>query len=168
MTIEEAIKTALQYENRVVGVYEEAARASEDPIGKRIFKTLVKEEQSHVQYLKDRMAEWKETGGVNAAELKTVVPPQQRIVEAIQSLKDKVAKKAPEGEMRLLKRCLDVEVETANFYVSVVNQLPPDGQKLFERFVEIERGHQAIVQAEINALTGNGYWFDMPEINLEA
>lgn len=73
MNVEEAIQTAIQYEKRVVQVYEEAARASQDPAGR----------------------------------------------------------------------------------------------KLFERFVEIEQGHQAIVQAEMNAVAGNGYWFDMPEISME-
>jgi hypothetical protein len=47
-------------------------------------------------------------------------------------------------------------------------ELPLEGRKLFERFVEIEQGHQAIVQAEMNAVAGNGYWFDMPEISMES
>jgi len=69
--------------------------------------------------------------------------------------------------MRLLKRALDVEVETSAFYARVVEELPPEGRTLFERFVEIEQGHQAIVQAEMNSVSGNGYWFDMPEISME-
>jgi len=167
MTIEEAIKTALQYENRVVGVYEEAARASVDPTGKKIFDAFVKEEKQHVQYLKERLAEWKQTGRVSAAELNTFVPPRSRVDEAIQSLRVKAAVKAPESEMRLLKRALDIEIETSNYYIGVVKQLPPEGQTLFARFVEIEQGHQAIVQAEMNAVAGNGYWFDIPEITME-
>jgi rubrerythrin len=70
--------------------------------------------------------------------------------------------------MRLLKRALDVEVETSAFYVRMVDELPADGRPLFERFVDIEQGHQAIVQAEMNAVAGNGYWFDMAEISMEA
>jgi hypothetical protein len=49
----------------------------------------------------------------------------------------------------------------------VVKELPPQDRPLFERFLEIEHGHQAIVQAEINAVAGNGYWFDVPEITME-
>jgi len=33
--------------------------------------------------------------------------------------------------------------------------------------VEIEDGHVAIVQAEMDSLTGNGWWFDTFEVQLE-
>ncbi len=36
MTIEEAIATAIQYEKRVVQVYQDAVRTSQDEIGKKI------------------------------------------------------------------------------------------------------------------------------------
>ncbi|OGD14401.1 MAG: hypothetical protein A2V76_05360 [Candidatus Aminicenantes bacterium RBG_16_63_14] len=167
MNVEEAIQTAIQYEKRVVQVYEEAARASGDQTGKKIFGVLVKEEQQHVAYLESRLSEWKATGHVTAAALGTVVPSRARIDEGVRTLQSRVARKAPEAEMRLLKRALDVEVETSAFYARVVRELPPEGRELFERFVEIEQGHQAIVQAEMNAVAGNGYWFDIPEISME-
>ena len=168
MNVEEAIKTALQYERKVVLVYEEAAGSSHDEIGKKIFAALAKEERQHVAYLESRLTEWKATGRVTAASLGTVVPSRERIDEGIRTLQGRVARKAPEAEMRLLKRALDVEVETSAFYGRVVKELPPEGRALFERFVEIEHGHQAIVQAEMNAVAGNGYWFDFPEIRLES
>jgi rubrerythrin len=168
MNIEEAIKTAIQYEKRVVQVYEEAVRASEDETGKKIFSVLAKEERQHVDYLESRLTEWKATGRVTAAALGTVVPSRERIDEGVRTIQSRVARKAPEAEMRLLKRALDVEVETSAFYGRVVKELPPDGRALFERFVEIEHGHQAIVQAEMNAVAGNGYWFDIPEISMES
>jgi len=168
MTIEEAIKTAIQYEKRVVQVYEEAARTSQDDIGKKIFAAFVKEEEEHVVYLANRLNEWKATGQVTAASLGTVIPSRERIDEGIKKLESRVARTAPEAEMRLLKRALDIEIETSAFYVRVVKELPPEHRSLFERFVEIEQGHQAIVQAEMNAVAGNGYWFDIPEISMEA
>jgi rubrerythrin len=168
MTIEEAIKTAIQYEKKVVQVYEEAVRASEDETGKKIYAVLAKEERQHVDYLESRLTEWKATGRVTAAALGTVVPSRERIDEGVRTLQSRVARKAPEAEMRLLKRALDVEVETSAFYGRVVKELPPEGRPLFERFVEIEHGHQAIVQAEMNAVAGNGYWFDISEISMES
>jgi rubrerythrin len=168
MTIEEAIKTAIQYEKRVVQVYDEAARSSQDDVGKKIFAAFVKEEEQHVAYLVSRLNEWQATGQVTAASLGTVIPSRERIEEGIRTLQSRVARKAPEAEMRLLKRALDIEVETSAFYGRVVRELPLEHRALFERFVEIEQGHQAIVQAEINAVAGNGYWFDIPEISMEA
>jgi len=167
MTIAEAIQTAIQYENKVVQVYEEAARTSLDETGRKVFGALVKEERQHVAYLEARLAEWRSTGHVTTASLGTVVPSRERIEDGVRTLQSRVARTAPEAEMRLLKRALDVEVETSAFYGRVVKELPPEGQALFERFVEIEHGHQAIVQAEMNAVAGNGYWFDIPEITME-
>jgi rubrerythrin len=168
MTIEEAITTAIQFEKRVVQVYEEAARRSEDEIGRKIYAAFVKEEEGHVVYLVSRLNEWKATGQVKAGPLGTAMPSRERIDEGIRKLESRVARKAPEAEMRLLKRALDIEVETSAFYVRVVQELPPQHRALFERFVEIERGHQTIVQAEMNAVAGNGYWFDIPEIRMES
>jgi rubrerythrin len=167
MHIEEAITMALQYENRVVGVYEEAMRTTLDPTGKRVFEVLVREEQQHVAYLKAKLEEWKQTGKVTSGGLSTAVPSRERIEEGVRKLRDRVATEAKETEMRLLKRALDVEVETSRFYAGVVGELPPEGRPLFERFVEIENGHLAIVQAEMDVVSGLGYWFDMREFNLE-
>ena len=52
-------------------------------------------------------------------------------------------------------------------YRQMVSEPPEDGRRLFERFVEIEAGHEAIVAAEINAVTGMGFWFDSREFSLE-
>jgi rubrerythrin len=167
MTIEEAIKTALQYENRVVAVYQDAAKSSLDPTGKRVFETLVLEERKHVEYLEERLKEWKETGRLTVAALGTVVPSRGRIEEGVSKLKSRVATQAKETEVRLLKRALDVEVETSRFYEGVVKELPPEGRQLFERFVDIEHGHQAIVQAEMDSVSGSGFWFDMQEFTMD-
>ena len=66
-----------------------------------------------------------------------------------------------------MKKALDAETETSNFYKKMVEELPAEGQQMFSRFLEIEEGHVAIVQAEINALSGVGYWFDFTDISLE-
>jgi rubrerythrin len=167
MDIELAITTALTFENRVVKVYKEAAAETQDPAGKKMFEVLVREEQSHVKYLETKLAEWKASGRVTAERLETIVPPAARIEAAVKSLTDRVATASPENELRLLQRALQVELETGGFYKSVVNELPAEARPLFRRFVEIEEGHQKIVQAEIDSVSGLGFWFDMQEFDLE-
>jgi len=168
MNIQEAIKTALQYEGRVVGVYREAMDKAQDPTGKKVFRALSDDEVRHVEYLKQKLEEWKTTGRVTPSQLNTVVPSREKIEAAVKTLQAKVAVAAPDNEIRLLRQALQVEVETSGFYQRLVHELPPEGQKLFERFVEIEEGHKTIVQAEIDSVSGSGFYFDMPEFNLEA
>src|SRR4030042_2541324 len=95
MNVEEAIQTAIQYEKRVVQVYEETALASADQTGKKICGALAKEEQQHVAYLESRLSEWKATGHLTAASLGTVVPSRARIEEGLNALEHGVARRRP-------------------------------------------------------------------------
>jgi rubrerythrin len=168
MTIDEAIKTALQYEGRVCAVYHDAMERSQDPVGKKVFKTLNEEENGHVRYLTEKLHEWEKAGKVRATKLSTLLPTAGKIKEAVEQLHGKVASPLPETELSLLRRALEIEVETSEFYQRMVRELPAGDRALFERFVEIEEGHKAIVQAEIDCVTGLGFWFDIAEFRLEA
>ncbi len=168
MTLEEAIKTAIEFETKVTGVYRDAIAQTTDPAGKRIFEVLAKEEEDHLAYLQSRLDEWNKTGKVTAATLETAVPSPAAIAEGIGKLEQKVGQKKDHTlELDLLKRALEVERETGEYYKKLVGELDADGQKLFQRFAEIEEGHYAIVQAQIDSLSGMGFWFDFMEFNLE-
>jgi rubrerythrin len=171
MNLEEAIKTAIEYETKVRGVYQTAEETATNPIGKRVFNTLVKEEQRHLDYLESRLEEWENSGEVTLDVLDTVIPSSTSIQTEVDKLKDKLDikerdKKYTDVELQMLKKALEVENETSEFYKQMVLDLPDPEKQLFKRFVEIEEGHKAIVQAEIDSVTGMGYWFDMPEFNL--
>ena len=170
MTLEQAIQTALDFENRVRVVYQEAVARAVDPTAKRMLEVMVAEEQRHVEYLESRLAEWKQTGKVSAAALGTDIPSAKRIQEGVNQLKDRM--QLPENQRReaidTLKRAIAVEDETSTFYEKMVNELPAgEQQQMFQRFLEIESGHAAIVQAELDSVQGNGFWFDVREFGLE-
>jgi len=167
MELENAIKTAIEYETRVRDVYLDASLKAVDDAGKRIFTTLAKEEQYHLDYLHNRLQEWLKTGHLSPEIVKTLVPPQNVIDREIKKLSNQVNKINKDLELQLLKKALEVEKETSAFYKSLVQSLSGDGQKMFSRFVDIEEGHQAIVQAEIDAVSGTGFWFDFNEFSLE-
>jgi rubrerythrin len=141
MNIEEAIKTAIEFENKVRDVYKEAENQATDSTGKHVLRALAKEEQDHIDYLDSRLKEWQKT-----------------------KIHDK--EKHHSSELRMLRNALEVETETNEFYKRMVKELSEEGQKLFSRFVEIEEGHKAIVQAEIDYVSGPGYWFDFREFDL--
>jgi rubrerythrin len=166
MTIEEAIRTAIEVEEDVRDVYLRAAEATSDPTGKRIFSIMGQEEQGHVDYLKSRLEEWDRTGHVTPEKLETVVPSQETIASATDGLPETMEKPDRGGELAMLRKALEAEQKTSEFYSGLVAQLPQEGKDLFARFVEIEDGHLAIVQAEIDRLTGHGIWFDFQEFQL--
>ncbi len=167
MTIEEALKTGLEYETQVLKVYSEAAKKFKDPVARKIFTVLANEEDRHVQYLESRLDEWARKGFVTAEKLETAIPSQEAIEASVERLQQRMSQQDYSAELEMLKKALQLEIEATTFFARMVAELKADEQRLFARFVEIERGHEAIVQAEIDALTGLGYWFDYQEFNLE-
>ena len=166
MMIEKAIQTAIEFENEVRDVYKAAAKEAVDPVGKRMFTVLADEEQEHVDYLQSRLEEWRKTGEVDPVGLETALPSREAIAEAAESVSESVSDVDRTFELKMLGRALEAERKTSSFYKKMVAELPAEGQKLFQRFVEIEEGHVAIVQAEMDSVAGNGAWFDVLEIRL--
>ncbi len=169
MNLKEALTTAIGYETKVRDHYTKGANEILDPRGKKMFETLAHEEQGHLSYLESRLDEWHRTGKVSTPELATALPSVQWVEEA----KAKVAQNpaatiAVQGEIELLKIALELERSTSGFYRQLVDTLPPSERGLFARFLEIEQGHLAVVQAEIDSLAGHGSWFDVMEFRLEA
>jgi len=170
MNLEEAIRTAIEYEAKVHRTYSEALERSADEVGKRVFRTLCEEERGHLKYLKERLDEWRSTGSLTLARLETAIPSREAIDRGVGELRDRVQgrpRRSSPTEIDLLERALQVEVETSNFYREMVRTLDSQGQEMFARFVEIEEGHQAIVRAELDCVSGLGFWFDSREFNLE-
>ena len=168
MNLEEAIKTALEYENQVRDVYFQEADKLKSPIAKKIFANLGDEEQGHVDYLNHKLKEWQDTGKVTVEKLDTIVPDQAVIDANVKNLKKNPASTILDEEIDSFKKALELETKTSNYYKSLLQDLPKENRSLFDRFVEIEEGHKAIVQAELVNARGLGYWFDFQEFNLEA
>jgi rubrerythrin len=169
MTIEEAIKTAIVYEKKVNGAYADAAKKAQDPAAVKVFELMAKEELGHIAYLENRLSEWQKTGHVQPEKLGTILPAKEKVLAGVKKLQGTLKAK-PVGataELGFLQQALKLEDETSAFYQRMVAELPPEGQQLFGRFLEIEQGHAAIVQAEIDSVTGMGFWFDVMEFSLE-
>jgi rubrerythrin len=167
VTIEQAIKTGIDYEMQVRKVYTEAARKFADPVARKIFDVLAGEEDRHVAYLESRLDEWQRQGFVTAEKLETAIPSKGAIESSVRRLQRRMAQQDYSAELEMLKKALHLEMEATAFFKRVVAELKAEERQLFARFVEIEEGHEAIVQAEIDALTGLGYWFDYQEFKLE-
>ncbi len=169
MTIEEAIITAIDFELKVTDAYRTAAKSASDPTAQRVLGVLAEEEEGHVAYLRSRLSEWQKTGKLTAAELATALPSKDKIAEGMSLLKADLEKpRAGDDDKAHFKKALDIERDASGFYRKMVSELPEEGQGLFERFVEIEEGHLAMAQAELDAADGLGYWFDIREFDLEA
>jgi rubrerythrin len=170
MKLDDAIKTALEFEAGVHRIYLEAMEKAADPAAKRVFRVLCEEEMAHLDYLRDRLEEWQKTGKVKVKKLGTSIPAREAIEKGLKDLRRTVKPKPTKQilELEMLKKALDAEIKASEFYKDMVSKLDGEGQALFKRFVEIEVGHEAIVRAEINSVSNRGFWFDMQEFRSEA
>lgn len=166
MTFEEAIKTAIEYEIKVRDTYLNSVDKIKDETGQRVFKVLGDEEQGHVDFLECKLAEWEKTGTISSSDIKTVVPSFEKIEEGVKQLDNHMTENKFETELEMLKKALAMEQETSDFYRKMVDELESNGE-FFKPFLEIEDGHTAIVQAEINYLTKTGSFFNFEEFGQE-
>ncbi len=167
LTLSEAIETALEYEHNVRDLYIDASQKATEEVGQKIFNRLAKEEQSHVTYLKARQKEWEETGKVNLVPVGTLLPTRERLSDGLASLESKMETYDWSLEIELLKKARAAESETGAFYKRMVAELDEEGRNLFREFLEIEDAHYDLVQIQLEALEGGGFWFNCMEFDLE-
>jgi rubrerythrin len=167
MTVEQAIATAIEYEKGVRDHYAKAVAKAEHKAATTLFSLMADEEQHHVDYLEHKLREWTNKGRVTVEGLRTALPSPGAIAKGVAGLKDLGTERASGAEIEYLERALAVETETSAFYRRMVGELPGDARTLFARFLESEDGHLAVVQAQIDYLSGTGYWFDVREFDLE-
>ena len=167
-SIEEAIKTAIEYEEKIRDLYKEAADKIDDPSGQKTLRLLRDDEQGHVDYLYDRLRAWKETGSLSLVKLETLVPPVDRIKAGVKRIETRLTRKQSGTEKEILTRALNAEIETSRFYQKMVDEMPGEAKPLFEEFLKIEENHIDYVQLELDCVSQNGYWFDFEEFDMEA
>jgi rubrerythrin len=166
MNVEEALVTALEFENNVRDAYREMAEAAGSDVGRKVFDVLAAEEQHHVDYLESRLSEWRRDGSITAEGLTTAVPDRAAVEAGVEALGAEAKGKIRGGEVEMLRRALHMETEASDFYKRMVKELPEEARPLFARFVEIEDGHTAIVQAELDYASGSGFMFDFRDFEM--
>ena len=167
MTIEEAIKTAIEYETRIRDIYREAEAAVDDETGKRIFEALGNDEQHHIDYLQHTLQQSQKSGIIDSSELESVIPSGERIKQESAKIQSLMAKEFHGVRKQMLSRALQAEIETSDFYRRMVEEMPGEGKALFSRFLEIENNHINAVQFELDYMSKTGYWFDFKEFDME-
>ena len=170
MNLQEAIATAIDYEVKVRDHYAQSASLIEDPKGKALFQLLSREEQGHVAYLGHCLAQWREAGKVSSAPVTSLLPQGLAwIDQARQRLQERPGKRVASGtEIEAVRLALQYEREASGFYRTLVSTLPQGEREMFTTFLTIEDGHVALVQAQLDAVEGLGFWFDAMEFSLEA
>ena len=167
MQIEEALKTAIEYESELRDIYFKAAEAEDDEKGRQFFQSMGNDEQGHLDYLKDRLKQWQDTGKISAEKLKSTVPTREELERQTAGVKSLAEKDSRGLKSQMLSRALKMEIKTSEFYQKMADEMPADAQKMFARFLEIENNHIRTIQFELDYISKTGYWFDVKEFDME-
>ena len=167
MELEEALVAAIAYEEKIRDVYREAAREVSDPVGRGILKALGDDEQTHIDYLEERLDRWRKSGRLQVDKLKSAIPPRSVIEAEARKHADTLPDNARGDEKQVLSRALRVEVETSDFYRRMVDEMSGEAAELFAGFLEIEDRHIAAVEAELDYYSQTGYWLGFKEFDME-
>ena len=168
MDLEQALHTAIDYETKVEGVYKHAAQQVTNPEGRKALETLAREESYHLGFLREQLENLKKGGELETDKLVTNIPSGADLQENLARLQDKMDAPPAANELEVLRQALNVERQTSLFYKQMSREFTGEKEKaFFERFCEIEEGHLNLVQAEMDAITRTGVWFDFLEFDLE-
>lgn len=167
MRLDEAILTAIEYETRVRDHYLNSADKIRNSAGRRVFELLASEEQGHVDYLLARLGQWRRDGTVGMFSLTSALPNGDELKKALKTVEQLEPQDILDDERQVLDVALNLEKETSDYYRRLVGQVEGPAREMFQRFLEIEDGHVAMVQAEIDYLSDNGFWFDFTVFNME-
>ena len=167
MRLEEAIKTAIEYEIKIRDVYREAETAVDDEAGKRIFSALGNDEQHHIDYLQHTLEQLRQSGRIDSEKLESAIPSRKTLDRESAKVESLVTKDFHGIRKQMLSKALKAEIATSDFYRKMVDELAAEGRAMFARFLEIENNHIDAVQFELDYISKTGYWFDFKEFDME-
>lgn len=167
MSLEQIVKTAISLEGKIRDLYIQSYEECPDETGKRFFAMLRDDEQYHMDYLSDRLDELRQGSEMQHPEIKTLVPSAEEMDACLADAEKHMAVDDRGVIQQMLSNALKVEVRTSEFYAKMVSESDGNVQNMFARFLEIENGHIAAVQAELDFVMNTGYWFGMKEFDME-
>lgn len=163
----EALRTAIDTEKAGYRLYMRAAKKTSDPAGKAAFEQLANDEMDHIRVL---TAVYSSVGGGE---------PWMTYREALESLgptppgeiifpEDEAPGSKPLSDVEALRKALAFEEKSVEYYAArLAGAREEKARSFYGSLVQMEEGHVKIVRAEIDSLTGTGFWLDYREISLE-
>ncbi len=163
MDVQTALETSIKYERDIRNHYARGSKEIRDPHGRRAFEVLAREEQEHLAFLQKCLRLWKKNSSLPQSFPSSSLGNVESWLDRARAELGQQTRPADAREVVLLKAAIELEARTASLYEELVANLPEEHQSLFQKFLETERGHGLIVQAELDALSGLGFWFGIQE-----
>jgi len=156
-----ALATALEAEKQSLHVYLRLAWETRDNSGKQMFIRLATDEFEHMRLLET----WQAEKGPPAAIERSVI---ERLIPKLSDKSRQIRGTEGQHQLSALNVALDLERSAQTFYEEQA-RLAQSGpaRDTFNRLAEMEAAHYALLQAEIDNIQSDGFWFGLAEFSLE-
>jgi rubrerythrin len=162
----EALKLSYEAEKEGLRLYLKFAKQTKVGTGKNMFIQLAADEVDHLELI-ERFREKLLSG----KPIEPITVPKGRLSKFMPNLKDVSLQPVDKGEIgdeEALKIALEHEKKAMDFYKEEAQKAQDKHVKeFFEKLAEVEGKHYAIIQAELDFLRSDGFWFDTREFSVE-
>jgi len=178
--VEEILRTAIATEWEGFAFYNALSKRTKSREGREVFDKLAKDEVEHVRVLEQVSCAYKDGCILMTYEdaLESIECDTTNIAEAEEEaracketapvFKRGVKRAESANDLEALRIGVESERSAIEFYRSAGKGATTDEAKaLFRQLVEIEEGHEALLQAEYDYYSANGFYMDAREFSLE-
>jgi rubrerythrin len=160
----EAMKMAIQLEKDGRAFFEEAARQTENQLGKKMYERLAKDEIDHLktfQKIFDTVTE-----GGDWGELAQKRPRVGKVPVFDREVQEK--KHVNPGELDALRKAMNIEKDAIEFFRKAIEEAQdPLEKKIFATIQKEEEFHYDMLQAQYDSLSHSGMWYDIGEFQMD-
>ncbi len=149
-----SVEVAVKMETEAVSFYQGCAEKTRNPVGKRMFLSVVEDEKRHRDVLKQII----EGCALNVSE----AHPIKTVTTIFEEMRDSMMKRveATKDEMDAFRIAMEMEKRGMEFYRKAAGEASSEGEKcLFERLAQEEEQHFTIFSNTLSFMTDTGNWF---------
>lgn len=161
-----ALKTAIEIEDQGLLNFLKFARQTKDTTGKNMFIRLAMDEHEHRRIIEKQL-----NNLLAGKPLLKIEIPKSEIEQVAPTIREKQQKTRGESgllEIDALNTALDLERKAAKFFREQADLVAdPEAKGMFIRLAEWEDAHFDIIQAELDSIQGTGFWFGIPEFQMD-
>ena len=162
----EAMKLAMETEKRGLENYLNFALKTKDETGKNMFVLLARDELDHFEILERAFSKLEIAG--NWEEIKIRQSLVERVVPKLRERDVKVKGESGIDQVDAIRAAMEQERRSAELYrEQYAKATDPNARKIFQTLMDMEEAHYDILQAELDNISETGFWFKIPEFNLE-
>lgn len=177
--VEEILRTAIATEWEGFAFYNALSKRTKSREGREVFEKLAKDEVEHVRVLEQVSCAYKDgcvlmtyedaLESIECDEPLDEVEEEARTCKATAPVFKRGVKRAESAnDLEALKIGVESEQHAIEFYRAAGKGATTDEEReLFRQLVEIEEGHEALLQAEYDYYSANGFYMDAREFSLE-